>query len=79
MPLGADAKKAAAASSGMSAMPIPGEPEGKGMSQSVDSDPQLCYPRKIDQIIRNAIFIAHHIGKPSRVICITINGILFGR
>lgn len=67
----------------MNAMAIPGEPgmmpDGKGMGQSVDGDPQLCYPRKIDQIIRNAIFIAHHIGKPSRVICITINGILFAR
>lgn len=35
--------------------------DGKTMAHSLDVEPQLCYPRKMDQIIKNAIFIAHHI------------------
>ncbi|UXI14742.1 nicotinic acetylcholine receptor [Sarcoptes scabiei] len=30
-------------------------------SSSYDHGPHFCYPRKIDEIIMNAIFIAHHI------------------
>lgn len=30
--------------------------------QWTENEVHLCYPRKIDQIIKNAIFIAHHIG-----------------
>ncbi|KAJ6217019.1 hypothetical protein RDWZM_008176 [Blomia tropicalis] len=33
---------------------------GKLARHSLGIEPQLCYPRKIDQIIKNAIFIAHH-------------------
>lgn len=29
----------------------------------LENEPYLCYPKKIDQIIKNAIFIAHHIGE----------------
>ena len=35
---------------------------GKLARHSLGIEPQLCYPRKIDQIIKNAIFIAHHRG-----------------
>lgn len=46
------------------------------MMMTKQREPHYCYPRKIDQIILNAIFIAHHIDNADEYKSVCIFGYL---